>query len=149
MSILSGICTGLDPDFNVFENLVPYTGKLADAEGGDRWSIIWSEITRMFQLVLRLPTRADNLFTRMEQGRLEVRVPALSREMERMVLAGAFRQEGFSYLVHILAGGTHVFTCFLDLWILRSFRCFLGHIYLQSGRNFLTLKCIVSVFNCP
>ncbi len=38
----------------------------------------------MFQLVLRLPTRADNLITKMEQGRLEVRVPALSREMERM-----------------------------------------------------------------
>jgi len=84
VSILSGICTGLDPDFNVFENLVPYTGKLADAEGDGRWSIIWSEITRLFQLVLRLPTRADNLITRMEQGRLEVRVPALSREMERM-----------------------------------------------------------------
>jgi hypothetical protein len=74
----------LDPDFNVFENLVPYTSKLAEAEGEGRWSVIWSEITRMFQLVLRLPTRADNLITRMEQGRLEVRVPALSREMEQM-----------------------------------------------------------------
>jgi len=84
VSILSGICTGLDPDFNVFENLVPYTGKLAEAEGEGRWSVIWSEITRMFQLVMRLPNRADNLITRMEQGRLEVRVPALSREMEQM-----------------------------------------------------------------
>jgi len=84
VSILSGICTGLDPNFNVFENLVPYTGKLAGTEGEGRWSIIWSEITRMFQLVLRLPTRADNLITRMEQGRLDVRVPALSREMDRM-----------------------------------------------------------------
>jgi len=84
VSILSGICTGLDPDFNVFENLVPYTGKLAETEGGDRWSVIWNEITRMFQLVLRLPTRTDNLITRMEQGRLEVRVPTLSRDMDRL-----------------------------------------------------------------
>jgi len=84
VSILSGICTGLDPNFNVFENLVPYTGKLADAEGDGRWSVIWSEITRLFQLVLRLPTRADNLITKMEQGKLEVRVPALSREMDRL-----------------------------------------------------------------
>ena len=84
VSILSGICTGLDPDFNVFENLVPYTSKLAEAEGEGRWSVIWSEITRMFQLVLRIPTRVDNLITRMEQGRLEVRLPALSREMEQM-----------------------------------------------------------------
>jgi predicted unusual protein kinase regulating ubiquinone biosynthesis (AarF/ABC1/UbiB family) len=84
VSILSGICTGLDPDFNIFENLVPYTGKLAETDGGDRWSIIWNEITRMFQLMLRLPTRADNLITRMEQGRLEVRVPTLSREMDQL-----------------------------------------------------------------
>jgi predicted unusual protein kinase regulating ubiquinone biosynthesis (AarF/ABC1/UbiB family) len=84
VSILSGICTGLDPDFNIFENLVPYTGKLAETEGGDRLSIIWNEITRMFHLVLRLPTRADNLITRMEQGRLEVRVPALSRDMDQL-----------------------------------------------------------------
>lgn len=84
VSILSGICTGLDPDFNIFENLVPYTGKLAEAEGGDRWSIIWNEITRMFQLALRLPSRMDNLITRLEQGRLEVRVPTLSREMDQL-----------------------------------------------------------------
>lgn len=84
VSILSGICTGLDPNFNIFENLVPYTGKLAEAEGGDRWSIIWNEITRMFQLALRLPSRMDNLITRLEQGRLEVRVPSLSRDMDQL-----------------------------------------------------------------
>lgn len=84
VNILSGICTGLDPDFNVFENLAPYTEKLAETEGEDRWLVIWNEITRMFQLVLRLPTRADNLITRMEQGRLEVRVPTLSRDMDRL-----------------------------------------------------------------
>ena len=74
----------MDPDFNVFEYLAPYTGKLAETEGEDRWLVIWNEITRMFQLVLRLPKRADNLITRMEQGRLEVRVPTLSRDMDRL-----------------------------------------------------------------
>jgi predicted unusual protein kinase regulating ubiquinone biosynthesis (AarF/ABC1/UbiB family) len=109
VSILSGICTGLDPNFNVFENLVPYTGKLAEAEGGGRWSVIWSEITRMFQLVLRLPTRADNFITKMEQGRLEVRVPSLFREMERMrrdqrkttiaIIFAAFLTSGVQFLL--------------------------------------------------
>ncbi len=84
VSILSGICTGLDPKFNVFENIVPYTDTLVDVEGEGRWSLIWREITRMFQLIIKLPARTDNLFARMEQGRLEVRVPALSHEMERM-----------------------------------------------------------------
>ncbi len=104
VSILSGICTGLDPDFNIFENLVPYTGKLAETEGGDRWSIIWNEITRMLQLLLRLPTRADNLITRMEQGRLEVRVPSLSREMDRLQHAQSRTTIAVIFAAFLLSG---------------------------------------------
>ncbi len=104
VSILSGICTGLDPNFNVFENLVPYTGNLADAEGNGRFSVIWSEITRLFQLVLRLPSRADNLFTRMEQGRLEVRVPALSREMERLRRAQRKTTIAITFAAFLISG---------------------------------------------
>ena len=33
LGILSGICTGLDPDFNVWTSVVPYTQKLVEAEG--------------------------------------------------------------------------------------------------------------------
>ncbi len=105
VSILSGICTGLDPDFNIFENIVPYTGKLSGQDQDDRWSMIWSEITRLFQLAIRLPARADNLMTRLEQGRLDVRVPGLHREFEHLQRAQRKTTLAILFAAFFLAGG--------------------------------------------
>jgi predicted unusual protein kinase regulating ubiquinone biosynthesis (AarF/ABC1/UbiB family) len=84
VSILSGICTGLDPHFNLFQNLTPYAEKLIQSEGGGKWKLIWDEVVAMAQKLLTLPVKADALISTMEQGRLEVRSPGLMREMERL-----------------------------------------------------------------
>jgi predicted unusual protein kinase regulating ubiquinone biosynthesis (AarF/ABC1/UbiB family) len=133
VSILSGICTGLDPNFNIFENIVPYTDKLVDDEGEGRWSLIWREITRMIQLMIKLPARTDNLIARMEQGRLEVRVPMLNFEMERMqraqkkttaaVLVAAFLLSGVQFF---LAGASTPATVFFVLASIILIWIFLG-----------------------
>jgi len=84
VSILSGMCTGLDPNFNIFERLTPYAGKLIEAEGGGKLKTIWDEVLKIGQLLLKLPAKTDLLISKMEQGHLEVRVPSLTREMERL-----------------------------------------------------------------
>jgi len=84
VSILSGMCTGLDPNFNIFERLTPYAGKLIESEGGGKLKTIWDEVLKIGQLLLKLPAKTDSLISKMEQGRLEVRVPSLTREMERL-----------------------------------------------------------------
>jgi len=84
VSILSGMCTGLDPDFNVWESLAPYAGKLVEAESGGKWQTVLNEVVTMLQKVLALPAKTDALLSRMEQGRLEVRTPTLSRDLERL-----------------------------------------------------------------
>ena len=104
VSILSGICTGLDKDFNVFENIVPYTSKLSEDEGEGRWTMIWREIVRMFQLAIKLPVRADNLITKMEQGRLEVRVPGMIHEFERLKRAQGKTTIAVIFAAFLLAG---------------------------------------------
>jgi predicted unusual protein kinase regulating ubiquinone biosynthesis (AarF/ABC1/UbiB family) len=104
VSILSGICTGLDPEFNIFENVTPYAGKLIEAEGGDRWSIIWNEVVRIGQLIIKLPARADNMLTRLEQGRLEVRVPALSREIDRLKRSQGKTTTAIIFAAFLLSG---------------------------------------------
>ena len=35
VAILSGICTGLEPDFNLFQELAPFAQSLVSEEGGD------------------------------------------------------------------------------------------------------------------
>lgn len=84
VSILSGMCTGLDPDFNVWQNLAPYAGSLIEAEGGGKWQTLLDEIGKVLKMLLALPAKTDSLISRMEQGRLEVRTPALTREVERL-----------------------------------------------------------------
>lgn len=84
VSILSGMCTGLDPQFNVWQNVAPYAEKLVEVEGGGKFKVIWDEVVRTFQKLIALPAKTDALITLMEQGRLEVRTPALTREVERL-----------------------------------------------------------------
>ena len=84
VSILSGMCSGLNPDFNVWESLAPYAGSLMEAEGGGKWETLLDEVGKMLQKLLALPAKTDSLLSRMEQGRLEVRTPTLTREVERL-----------------------------------------------------------------
>ena len=84
VSILSGMCTGLDPDFNVWDSLAPFAGKLVDSEGEGNWRTIVDEIGKWIQKLIALPGRADALMSKMEQGRLEVRAPGISREIQHL-----------------------------------------------------------------
>lgn len=84
VSILSGMCTGLDPKFNVWTSLAPYAGSLVESDGGSKWQTLLDELGKMLQLILALPGKTDSLISRMEQGRLEVRTPSLTREVQRL-----------------------------------------------------------------
>jgi predicted unusual protein kinase regulating ubiquinone biosynthesis (AarF/ABC1/UbiB family) len=84
VSILSGMCTGLDPNFNIWESLSPYANKLIEAEGGGKWKTILDEVLNMLQKLIALPAKTDSLISVLEQGRLEVRTSALNREMEKV-----------------------------------------------------------------
>ena len=83
VGILSGMCSGLEPQFNFWDSLTPYTNKLLEAEGGSKWKTYLDEGLNILQKLIALPIKTDSLISRMEQGRLEVRVPALVREMEK------------------------------------------------------------------
>ncbi len=81
VSILSEMCSGLNPDFNIWDSLAPYASQLAEAEGGGKWKTVLDEVLKMLQLLIALPGKTNSLISTMEQGRLEVRTPALTREV--------------------------------------------------------------------
>ena len=80
LGILSGMCTGLDPDFNAWAGMAPYAQKLMQAEGvqGRNWL---NEIGNWVRVLIGLPGRAETFFQRVEQGRLVVRVPDLTEHI--------------------------------------------------------------------
>lgn len=89
MGILSGMAVGLDPGFNPWSLLVPYAGRLAaaasaGADGGDVLRIALRQVADAVRTLAALPGRADALISRLEQGKLEVRIPELKQHVARL-----------------------------------------------------------------
>ncbi|MDR3577410.1 MAG: AarF/ABC1/UbiB kinase family protein [Anaerolineaceae bacterium] len=131
MGILSGMCTGLNPDFNIWTNLAPYAQKLMEDESGGAARVVLREITGTLTSLVSLPRKAETLLNRIEQGRLEVKVPEISYHLAR--LERMFRRLGESILLaaflvssvqaylaghNYLAGGLGVISFLLVIWLL-------------------------------
>jgi predicted unusual protein kinase regulating ubiquinone biosynthesis (AarF/ABC1/UbiB family) len=90
VAILSGMCTGLDPEFNLWTSIAPYANKLVADEGLSNWQTWLNEAVKIFQLLVSLPGRADRVMTIMERGELSVQTPALNRQV--MYLEGSINR---------------------------------------------------------
>jgi predicted unusual protein kinase regulating ubiquinone biosynthesis (AarF/ABC1/UbiB family) len=84
VGILSGMCTGLDPQINVFEHISPFTQKIIKEEAQHDWRYWVGEATEIGRKMIALPGRADALITRMERGELNVRDPQLSENIKKL-----------------------------------------------------------------
>ena len=84
IAILSGMCTGLNPDFNVWEGLTPFARKLMADEADKNWEYWFEEIGKWASLLLTLPRRMDSALAKIEHGDIEIKTPDLSRQMKRL-----------------------------------------------------------------
>jgi len=93
--ILSGMCTGLDPDFNIWENTAPFAQRLVAEEAGSSWRVWLDEAGRLAQVLFFLPSRVNSLVDRMERGDLTVRGPQLELQVSRL-------ERSFERLIFVL-----------------------------------------------
>ncbi len=77
VAILSGMCTGLDPGFNVWESIRPYAEDLVKSEVTGNWEMWWGEIEVLLQSLINLPRRLDGMLGQVERGELQVQAPGL------------------------------------------------------------------------
>ena len=84
VAILSGMCTGLDPQFNVWGTITPYAAKLISDEGESGWDTLLAEGTKVLQTAIGLPGRADRVLTLVERGELNVQTPLLDLRVRRL-----------------------------------------------------------------
>jgi predicted unusual protein kinase regulating ubiquinone biosynthesis (AarF/ABC1/UbiB family) len=87
MSLTSGMCSSLDPAFNIWDAVEPYSAQLIRAEGGNLMQDVAKRAIDVAGIVARLPQRLDDLITRTEEGQLSVQAPQLERRLgslERM-----------------------------------------------------------------
>ncbi|MBN2386718.1 MAG: AarF/ABC1/UbiB kinase family protein [Anaerolineales bacterium] len=104
LAILSGMCTGLNPDFNLWTQLAPYAKKLVAEEVGQNWQAWLDQIGELLKDLIALPAGARRVLARVERGEMEVQVPQVSRQLTS--LTGAVnRLTGGVFFAALLVSG--------------------------------------------
>jgi predicted unusual protein kinase regulating ubiquinone biosynthesis (AarF/ABC1/UbiB family) len=71
VAILSGMCTGLNPEFNLFVSLTPFAQTLLAEETKDEGLDFWlNELLEWGRKLIALPARLDSALSRLERGEL-------------------------------------------------------------------------------
>jgi predicted unusual protein kinase regulating ubiquinone biosynthesis (AarF/ABC1/UbiB family) len=104
VAILSGMSTGLDPNFNLWNQLAPYAQKLIAEEGLSNWDVWLAEIGNLFKELIALPIQTGQVLTRLERGELNVNVPQVNRQIYHLESA-VNRMTGSIVFAAFLFGG--------------------------------------------
>ncbi|MGB7875809.1 MAG: hypothetical protein WBL25_15620, partial [Anaerolineales bacterium] len=104
VAILSGMCTGLDPDFNLWLQLAPYARKLVEEEAASGIDYWLDELGEMLQTLLALPGQTSRVLAQAEGGGILVQSPQVSREV-RSLTRSVDKLTGGIVFASLLIGG--------------------------------------------
>jgi predicted unusual protein kinase regulating ubiquinone biosynthesis (AarF/ABC1/UbiB family) len=88
MSLTSGMCSSLDPAFNIWNAVEPYSAQLIRAEGGNLVQDVAKRTVSAAGVIARLPQRLDRLLTRIDDGAVSVQTPRLERRLGNIARTG-------------------------------------------------------------
>jgi predicted unusual protein kinase regulating ubiquinone biosynthesis (AarF/ABC1/UbiB family) len=117
IGILSGMCAGLDPNFNLWERLEPYAARIAREEAGSFLRRMLDETVSTLRTAAGLPARLDRALSAMEGGRGQ-KAPDTARVFEAgsrriaralvfaaLLIGGALLRPALPLLGDLLLGG--------------------------------------------
>ena len=116
MSLTSGVCSSLDPEFNVWDAIEPYGSRLLREQSGNAVVSVAKEAASLVGMALRLPGRIDSLITHVNEGTVTIATPSIDRRLthlERLV----HRAIGAVVFAGLLIGGVLLLPQVLPLGI--------------------------------
>ena len=84
MSLTSGMCSTLDPEFNLWDAVEPYAAQLLRDQRGGLVQTVGREALSVAGTAWRLPGRLEGLVDRVESGRLVAQSPRIEQRMTRL-----------------------------------------------------------------
>ncbi len=84
VSILSGICTGLYPEFNVWKQLEPYAQKLVKDEAASNWQFWLKEFGDLARTWLAMPGQISRVLEMVERGELNLKATQSEFQLRRL-----------------------------------------------------------------
>lgn len=104
IGILSGMCTGLHAEFNLWEGLAPYAKKLSEGEGGSQWDVFFDEAGSLFKTLLAIPGRTERVLGRIERGELNVQMPMMNIQISYLERSMNRLTGGIIFLALLVSG---------------------------------------------
>lgn len=86
VAILSGMCTGLNPQFNVWRGLTPFAEHLLAEDETIGWRFWAEELATALLALVSLPMRTRAVLGKIERGEVEVRTPQLAEQVSKLEL---------------------------------------------------------------
>lgn len=84
VSLTSGMCSGLDPAFNVWDAAEPYAGRLLRDESGNIVQAFAGQVMGTMTTTWGLPGRIDKIITRIDDGNVSFDTSRLERRLDRL-----------------------------------------------------------------
>lgn len=84
LSLISGVTSELNRDFNIWDAVDPFARSLLNGSGGSFASRIGKDAFSAVSTLARLPGRVDSLLTRLERGEVTIRNPELERRIRSL-----------------------------------------------------------------
>ena len=84
ISIISGVTSSLNRDFNMWDALDPFARSLLQGGSKSPARAIGRELLELFNTAMRLPKHVENLSLRLERGEVSIRNPELERRIRRV-----------------------------------------------------------------
>lgn len=119
ISLISGVTSSLNRDFNMWDAVDPFARSLLNGSGGGAVKAFGRQALDFAATLAKLPGRLDSVLTRLDQGQLSVRSPAVEQGLRR--LDGSIRRIASAVIFSaLLIGGVWLRTSGDDLgnWLL-------------------------------
>jgi predicted unusual protein kinase regulating ubiquinone biosynthesis (AarF/ABC1/UbiB family) len=84
VSVTSGVCTNLNPAFNVWTAIEPYANRLTREESGGAARAVIQQAVGTVGLIARLPRQLDSLSTLLQRGKLSIETPGVDRRLRAL-----------------------------------------------------------------
>jgi len=104
VAILSGMCTGLDPDFNVWDGIKPFAENVIREEAIQGWDFWREEIGNWGKSLFNLPKRLFNILEKVENGDLVIDTPNLNYHAGQLEKTGRRVMNAMIFAVLFISG---------------------------------------------
>jgi predicted unusual protein kinase regulating ubiquinone biosynthesis (AarF/ABC1/UbiB family) len=88
VSVTSGVCSALNPEFNIWTAIEPYAKRLTNNERGSAARALLQQALATAGVIVRLPQQLDNLSTLIRRGQFAVETPGLDRRLRALEQLG-------------------------------------------------------------